>query len=378
LVASLLDGLSGTHLLFGSLAVQSSPAGATVAVNGKTVGTAPLSLRGLPVGAVEITAELEGHEAAKATLMIVDGNTTNASLSLPRSTGTLALVVPKDAVVEVKSAEIGQKELTGAGGTELPTGDYEVQASCPGLPAVSTRVTITRGFSAQLLPWTKGYLDVQAVPAGALIVVDGVERGVAPLVVEGEPGTPHRVELRKDKYEAYRVELSADAGNKVIFSEQLTGLPGSIRVETSIVGADVYLDPDTDQGGSNRKAVTPAVFDDVRPGAHVVQIGYATVGKRLYTVGDPIQVEVKPGEPTVVSRTFVEGKAHLTVTDAPAGSVLEIDGRKMESGQELTAGVEVPAGTLDVAIDGPNSQKWTGSISPDVGGDVKQSIYSMK
>src|SRR5208283_4583993 len=143
LVASLLDGLSGTHLLFGSLAVQSSPAGATVAVNGKTVGTAPLSLRGLPVGAVEITAELEGHEAAKATLMIVDGNTTNASLSLPRSTGTLA-------VVEVKSAEIGQKELTGAGGTELPTGDYEVQASCPGLPAVSTRVTITRGFSAQL------------------------------------------------------------------------------------------------------------------------------------------------------------------------------------------------------------------------------------
>jgi len=184
--------------------------------------------------------------------------------------------------------------------------------------------------------------------------------------------------VRKDKYEAYRVELSADAGNKVIFSEQLTGLHGSIRVETPIVGADVYLDPDTDQGGSNRKAVTPAVFDDVRPGAHVVQIGYATVGKRLYTVGDPIQVEVKPGEPTVVSRTFVEGKAHLTVTDAPAGSVLEIDGRKMESGQELTAGVEVPAGTLDVAIDGPNSQKWTGSISPDVGGDVKQSIYSMK
>src|SRR5208337_2229515 len=203
LVASLLDGLSGTHLLFGSLAVQSSPAGATVAVNGKTVGTAPLSLRGLPVGAVEITAELEGHEAARATLMIVDGDTTNASLSLPRSTGTLALVVPKDAVVEAKSAEIGQKELTGAGGTELPTGDYEVQASCPGLPAVSTRVTITRGFSAQLLPWTKGYLDVQAVPAGALIVVDGVERGVAPLVVETEPGPLHKVELKLPKYETY-------------------------------------------------------------------------------------------------------------------------------------------------------------------------------
>src|SRR5271157_1271861 len=106
LVASLLDGLSGTHLLYGSLAVASNPSGATLAVNGKTVGKAPLSLRGLPVGAVEITAELEGHESAKATLAIADGNTTNASLSLPRSMGTLGLVVPKDAVVEVKSAEI--------------------------------------------------------------------------------------------------------------------------------------------------------------------------------------------------------------------------------------------------------------------------------
>ena len=277
LVASLLDGLGGTHLLYGSLAVLSSPSGATVAVNGKTVGKAPLSLRGLPVGAVELSAELDGHESAKATLMIVDGNTTNARLSLPRTTGTLALVVPKDAVMEVKSAEIGQKEITGPGGTELPTGDYEVQAGCPGLPAVNTRVTITRGSNAQLLPWKKGYLDVQAVPAGASIVVDGIERGVTPLVVEVEPGTPHRVELRKDKYEVYRVELSADAGNKVTFSEQLTGLPGSIRVETSIAGAGVDLDPDTDQGGSSRKAVTPAVFENVRPGAHVVRVGYGSI-----------------------------------------------------------------------------------------------------
>jgi hypothetical protein len=47
LVAGLLDGLSGTHLLFGSLSVESDPAGAAVAVNGKEVGSAPLSLRGL-------------------------------------------------------------------------------------------------------------------------------------------------------------------------------------------------------------------------------------------------------------------------------------------------------------------------------------------
>jgi hypothetical protein len=48
LVSSLLDGLSGTHLLFGSLSLNSDPAGATVSVNGKDVGATPVSLRGLP------------------------------------------------------------------------------------------------------------------------------------------------------------------------------------------------------------------------------------------------------------------------------------------------------------------------------------------
>ena len=71
LVASLLDGLSGKHLLFGSLAIDSDPAGATVSVNAKEVGKAPLSLRGLPVGTVELVARMDGREEAKAAVTIV-------------------------------------------------------------------------------------------------------------------------------------------------------------------------------------------------------------------------------------------------------------------------------------------------------------------
>ena len=371
LVASLLDGLSGTHLLFGSLAVQSSPPGATVAVNGKTVGTAPLSLRGLPVGAVEISGELEGHEAARATLTIVDGSTTNASLSLPRSTGTLALVVPKDAVVQVKSTEIGQKDLTGPGGTELPTGDYEVEASCPGLPAVSGRVTITRGSSAQLLLWKKGYLDVQAEPAGASIVVDGVERGLAPLVVEVEPGPLHQLELKLPKYKTYRTDVGAEAGNKVILSGRLTGLPGSIRVETSIAGADVDLDDNT------QNAVTPAVFDNVPAGDHVVRVADVRVGNRMYTVGDPVPVVVTPGDTALVSKAFQEGKAHLTFKDAPPGSIISIDGQGMDSEGALSKGIDVPAGYMDVSVKGPGYQSWIGTVFAAPGRTIRPSVDLM-
>jgi hypothetical protein len=370
LVASLLDGLSGTHLLFGSLAVESEPAGATVSVNGKDVGTAPLSLRGLPVGAVELTGRLEGREGAKATVTIVDGETTNASLRLARSMGTLVVGMPKDAVGRVRSAEVGQKEVTGSGTAALPTGEYEVEAICPGLPGVSGKVTINRNARTSWLPWPKGYLDVQSDPGGAVIVVDGQERGAAPLVVEVEPGTPHRVELRKDKYETYTGDISAAAGDKTSLTSELVPLPGSISVATSIAGASVKLDYD-------REGVTPFVFDKVAPGEHVVEIANVKVGNRLYTVGDPVQVEVSAGETTVLSKSFAEGKGQLTIQDAPRGSIVEIDGKSVDSEKALTTGIEVPAGWVDITVTAPDSGKWTGTAVVGPGNATWSSTHTL-
>ena len=371
LVASLLDGLSGTHLLFGSLSVVSDPTGATVAVNGKEVGPAPVSLRGLPAGMVQVTAHDEGREDATASVKITDGETSDAALTLVRSTGKLALKVPADAVVSVRSAEIGEKRIEGSGETQLPTGEYEAQASCAGLQAVSQRITIRRNETSDWLPWQKGYLDVQSVPAGSAILVDGEERGVAPLVVEVEPGTLHRVELKKDKYEEYLADIRADAGNKVIFSGRLMPLPGSIRVETSIAGAIVDLD---DKAGFGE---TPATFDNIPAGEHVIRIGDMTVRNRVYTIGDPIRVVVGAGEAVTVSKTFVEGKAHLLITDAPAGSVWTIDGQKVTQEGALTTGVEIPAGTMAFDVTAPDSQHWTGVIYCSIGDEVKRTLSSM-
>ena len=227
LVASLLDALSGRHLLYGSLSVESDPAGATISVNGKDVGAAPLSLRGLPVGAVELSARLDGYEGAKATVTIADGETTSSSLTLPRSLGVLAVAMPRDAVMTVGGATIQKKVIAGPGIAMLPAGDYDVEASCPGLPGVSAKVTIISGASTQWQPWAKGYLDVRSDPSGAAIVVDGVERGAAPLIVEVEPGTLHQVELRKQNYETYHAAVSGDAGNKTLFSGTLTPVASS-------------------------------------------------------------------------------------------------------------------------------------------------------
>ena len=370
LVGTLLDGLSGTHLVFGSLSVETDPAGATVSVNGKEVGTAPLSLRGLPTGAVQVSARLAGHEDANAAATIADGEATDSSLNLARSTGTLALKVPRDAVISVRSTEIGQKDFTGPGAATLPTGSYDVQAGSPGMPAVSGKVTIARGASTAWLPWPKGYLDVQAEPVGATILVDGVDRGVTPRVVDVEPGALHHVELKKDKYQTYVTELAAAAADKVSLNPEMVQLPGSIRVETSIAGAAVKLD-------YYLAGTTPFVFNNVDPGDHVVEISNVKVGKRLFTVGDPVQVQVNPDETAVVSETFAEGMGQLAIQDSPTGSIVQIDGQTVDAEKALAAGIDVPAGFLDVAVTAPDSGKWTSTIEVDPGKTSWASTHAM-
>jgi len=55
----------------GSLAVNSSPEGAQVFINGVSVGTTPLLLQDLPVGSRAVRVEREGHERWSSTVRII-------------------------------------------------------------------------------------------------------------------------------------------------------------------------------------------------------------------------------------------------------------------------------------------------------------------
>jgi hypothetical protein len=79
----------------------------------------------------------------------------------------------------------------------------------------------------------------------------------------------------------------------------------------------------------------------------------------------------------VVSKTLVPATAHLSIPDAPQGSFLEVDGKKIDADPTSAAGVEVPAGQLDMVVQGPAGQKWVGSASLEAGATSKQSLYTM-
>jgi hypothetical protein len=350
LVAALLDGLSGEHLLFGSLVIETDPPGALVSVNGTEAGPSPLSLRGLPVGKVTVGARSSGRETAETSVTIVDSDTVSASLRLARSMGTLALNMPEDAAVLIRGTDPGEVTIRGSEPRQIPTGTYEVQASCPGLAPVTQTIEIPHNRTFSWTPWAKGYLDVQSEPAGAMVIVDGTERGSAPLIVEVDPGVLHRVELKKDKYEPYLTEVSAAAARKVSVKPKLAGTPGSIQVNTIPPGATAYLDED-------KTLTTPGTFDGVLPGAHTVSFDELFVNRRYYSSPEAVTVNVNPGDQSTLSHELVPGSAKLTISEAPPSSSVAVDGKPVDA-TVLTSGAVVPAGDLAVAVSSPAGQNW--------------------
>ena len=351
LIASLLDGLSGTHLLFGSLAVQTEPPGATVSVNGKDVGAAPVALRGLPVGAVRISARSGGREDAESSVTIADGETAEATLTLERSKGKLAVEMPEDAVVKIRNSEIGEKEISGPGEEELPTGQYEVAASCPGLEPVPGRITIERNGTQAWMPWTKAYLTVESQPPGAAVFVDGTERGSSPVMLEVEPGKTHKVILKLAKHQDWSAEPEFPAGRKQSVKAEISPLPGSLMVETSLPGASIQID----DGDSFE---TPHLFEAVPAGMHTIQINDLLRDRRYYTSDGTRSVEVKPDEQSIISVPLKPGKAKLIVSGVPQGSAITVEGVRIDAEKATAEGVEVPAGRVEIEVTAPNQQKW--------------------
>ncbi len=367
LVAAMLDGLSGEHVLFGSLAVETEPPEAVVSVNGMEVGPAPLSLRGLPVGAVTISARLPGHEDAEVTVRVEDEQTTSATVRLARSMGTLALNIPDDAYVRVRGADIGEKVLWSASSEELPTGTYTVEAACPGLASVSGEVAIQRDATSRWTPWARGYLEVKTDLADARVIVDGLERGAAPLVVGVDPEVLHKVELLKEKYQPYRADLSVAAARKVTFETGLTAKPGSVRVETNPPGMTVRLD-------DGEMLQTPCTFQGVEAGPHSLKTWDLLFDRRMYVSPGTVPVDVNPDEQTMITQQLVPGFARLAIADAPRGSSVTVDGVPLDPAAAFGPGAEVPAGDFDVVVTSAQGQVWKKTVFVANGGTVRQPL----
>ena len=205
------------------------------------------------------------------------------------------------------------------------------------------------------MPWSKGYFSLESDPIDARVVVDGVDRGAAPLVVEVDPAVLHRVELRKDKYFDYQADLRALPARKVSFEPVLDLKPGSIKVVTNPPGAQVRLD-------DGEFLQTPCTFQEVPAGTHTLSVGDVLAYPRYYTSDKTFTVEVNPEEQSVLTPEMVPGTGKLAILDAPESGTVTLDGNPLNSPLVFTVGADILAGNYDLVVKNAAGQTWEKTI----------------
>jgi serine/threonine protein kinase len=125
-------------------------------------------------------------------------------------------------------------------------------------------VPAARRFFAPPAAPAEGMLNVSTNPPGAVLFVDGVERGATPVTVSLKPG-PHALEVRGNGVPRL-MPVTITAGAQV---SQYIELPatastsGELRVRTEPAGARVSVD-------GVARGVSPVTIPDLPPGEHAV------------------------------------------------------------------------------------------------------------
>jgi formylglycine-generating enzyme required for sulfatase activity len=226
---------------------------------------------------------------------------------------------PPGATVLVDGADVGVTPLE----MQITAGERQIEARLSGYNAWTNKVIVSAGTPLQLpdvkLALADGRVDIVSNPAEANVSIDGEFRGRSPLTVKLTPGKAHELTLTKPGYETATRSLSiaADSGRKLAID--LVAQYGEVQVESTPVGADVWVD-------GERRAATPVTLS-LTGVSHEIEIrrtGFAKAQQR---------VTPRPGFPQKLD-------FDLTALDQSTGGGYPTV-RKTGAGQELKV---IPSG----------------------------------
>jgi PEGA domain-containing protein len=180
-----------------------------------------------------------------------------------------------------------------------------------------------------------GQLQVESKPTGAHVLIDGKDRGVTPLTVDGLSLGSHKVVIRGDDGSVQRT-VSITAAEPVQLNESIYS--GWLHVSA----------PFEIQISEGRKSIT---LDDssqvlLAPGPHDLRFENRSLGVR-----DVRHVDIRPGETTAVS--LDTPMSRLTITASEPATV-SIDGQQV--GETPLTDYQVPIGTRDITVTSASGQ----------------------
>jgi TonB family protein len=136
----------------GTVHVESTPAGATVAVDGEKIGKTPLDTPALALGAHQVTLELDGYTSTSDSVTLTaESPATQVKQTLSRTapaTGVADVTsTPAGATVKIDGTSVGTTPLRGR---KLNVGRHRVEVSADGYDPFAGSLTVREGQTARL------------------------------------------------------------------------------------------------------------------------------------------------------------------------------------------------------------------------------------
>ncbi len=204
---------------YGSLRVQSTPAGAKIFLDGSEVGSTPALLPNLEVGEHNIVIVKEGYSSFSKTVSLAKNVTASVNAVLTREYGTLTITSePANSSVYIDGMPKGTVTGSGLKVAGLGIGVHKIKVSKTGYQPYEVEMTVESGESntlnAQLTP-KPGSIVITSTPSGAGVSVDGRPQGQTPCSVTNlSPGT-YNIKVEKQGYEEGQISVSVGPGKSV-------------------------------------------------------------------------------------------------------------------------------------------------------------------
>ncbi len=156
-------------------------------------------------------------------------------------------VLPKEAAVRILAPwqEGPVEAAAGSLKAKLPSGEYRLQASLPGYAELDVKVRIKPGTTvtvAESLSLRPASLQVNTVPPGAKIFVDGEPVGVAPVELSPLAAGDHEVSALLDGHAPVKTRTRVGAGQGVSLTLRPTPALAKLSVVVNVGEASVEVD----------------------------------------------------------------------------------------------------------------------------------------
>ena len=315
----------------GTLIINSKPSGGTIILDGEEKGTTPGNLKGLKTGAHQIEVKMDGYGAWSESVEINADRENKLTAELQILTGSLSVKSePSNAKINIEGKEIGN---TPANIPAIIPGKHLVEVKMAGYEVWSENIDVSsskENIINAVLQKLVASVNIKSKPTGAIVIVDGKEVGNTPVDVSDIKPGKHLVEIKMDRCKNWSESIEINAGKDNNITAVLQQLVGLVKINSEPSNATILID-------GKEAGNTPAVFNDIKPGKHLVEVKM----EDYETWSNKVKVEI--GKDVDLTAMLQLKAGSFTMISEPTDATVYIDDQKI--------------GTTPLTLDAPSPGK---------------------